>query len=240
MRKSTCFFVGFLENSPESEQQAINTDFTFELFICAAILLDHRETLLQCRDEMQLIQFTSRFVAWLRYVSLFFFLSHHRFSIFLIPQSQWWHYCCIHFGCSLQGTLDLNSTLKKAEHLLYNYCKRYAWDYINGHWRAQKTKEEDFFYQLRNFLVLKWLLFLFCFLFLDTRETVVGVCAFILSWNAANSKCTVFMILVALLNAHGILLASQSYMGSGYAICYCCGVGGTVWHGCVNMMVEQV
>lgn len=103
------------DNNTESEQQAINTDFTFELFICAAILLEHRETLLRCRDEVQLIQFTS----------------------------------------SLQGKLDLNSTLKKAEHLLYNYCKRYAWDCINGHWRPHKTKEEDFFYQLRNFLVLK-------------------------------------------------------------------------------------
>lgn len=103
------------DDSTESEQQAINTDFTFELFICAAILLEHRETLLQCRDEVQLIQFTS----------------------------------------SLQGRLDLNSTLKKAEHLLYNYCKRYTWDCINSHWRAHKPKEEDFFYQLRNFLVLK-------------------------------------------------------------------------------------
>lgn len=53
------------DDSPESELQAINTDFTFELFICAAILLDHRETLLQCRDEVQLIQFTSRFVSWM-------------------------------------------------------------------------------------------------------------------------------------------------------------------------------
>lgn len=57
----------FLDNSPESEQQAINTDFTFELFICAAILLERRETLLQCSDEVQLIQFTSRFVVRLRF-----------------------------------------------------------------------------------------------------------------------------------------------------------------------------
>lgn len=59
--------VFFLDSSPELEQQAINTDFTFELFICAAILLEHRETLLQCSDEVQLIQFTSRFVVWLRF-----------------------------------------------------------------------------------------------------------------------------------------------------------------------------
>uniref|UniRef100_H3DMA0 Si:dkey-238d18.4 n=1 Tax=Tetraodon nigroviridis TaxID=99883 RepID=H3DMA0_TETNG len=48
------------EDSSEPELQTINTDFTFELFICAAILLENRESLLQCRDEAQLIQFTSR------------------------------------------------------------------------------------------------------------------------------------------------------------------------------------
>ncbi|XP_049903634.1 uncharacterized protein si:dkey-238d18.4 isoform X2 [Epinephelus moara] len=103
------------EDSSESELQAINTDFTFELFICAAILLENRESLLRCRDDVQLIQFTS----------------------------------------SLQGTLDLNSTLKKAEHHLYNYCKRCAWDYMNGRCRAHKSKGEDFLYQLRSLLVLK-------------------------------------------------------------------------------------
>lgn len=50
----------FAEDSAEPELQAINTDFTFELFICAAILLENRESLLRCRDEAQLIQFTSR------------------------------------------------------------------------------------------------------------------------------------------------------------------------------------
>ncbi|XP_054639220.1 TBC1 domain family member 15 isoform X1 [Dunckerocampus dactyliophorus] len=99
----------------ESQLQAVNTDFTFELFICAAILLDHRETLLQCRDEVQLIQFTS----------------------------------------SLQGTLDLNSTLKKAERHFFNYCKRCAWDSMNSHCRAHKSKEEDFLYQLRCLFVLR-------------------------------------------------------------------------------------
>ncbi|XP_024122678.1 GTPase-activating protein GYP1 isoform X3 [Oryzias melastigma] len=49
----------FAEDSPESELQTFNTDFTFELFVCAAILLDNRESLLQCRDDVQLIQFTS-------------------------------------------------------------------------------------------------------------------------------------------------------------------------------------
>ncbi|KAF6739673.1 TBC1 domain family member 25 [Oryzias melastigma] len=47
------------EDSAESELQTFNTDFTFELFVCAAILLDNRESLLQCRDDVQLIQFTS-------------------------------------------------------------------------------------------------------------------------------------------------------------------------------------
>ncbi|XP_011483408.1 TBC1 domain family member 15-like isoform X2 [Oryzias latipes] len=47
------------EDSPESELHTINTDFTFELFVCAAILLDNRDSLLQCRDDVQLIQFTS-------------------------------------------------------------------------------------------------------------------------------------------------------------------------------------
>uniref|UniRef100_A0A3B4Y7V7 Si:dkey-238d18.4 n=1 Tax=Seriola lalandi dorsalis TaxID=1841481 RepID=A0A3B4Y7V7_SERLL len=93
-----------------SALQAVNTDFTFELFICAAILLENRESLLRCQDDVQLIQFTS----------------------------------------SLQGKLDLNSTLKKAEHHFYNYCKRCAWDYMTGRCRAHKSKEEDFLYQLRS------------------------------------------------------------------------------------------
>ncbi|KAJ4931049.1 hypothetical protein JOQ06_025349 [Pogonophryne albipinna] len=103
------------EDHSESQLQAINTDFTFELFICAAILLENRESLLRCRDDVQLIQFTS----------------------------------------SLQGTLDLNSTLKKAEHHLYNYCKRCAWDYMNECCRADISTEEDFLYQLRSLLVLR-------------------------------------------------------------------------------------
>lgn len=49
------------ENRSKSELPTFNTDFTFELFICAAILLDNRESLLQCHDDVQLIQFTSRF-----------------------------------------------------------------------------------------------------------------------------------------------------------------------------------
>ncbi|XP_077063944.1 uncharacterized protein LOC143715926 isoform X1 [Siphateles boraxobius] len=99
-----------LEEEPVTEQHAVNTDFTFELFMCATILLENRDTLLSCRNEVQLIQFTS----------------------------------------SLQGKLDLNSTLTKAEEHFYNYCKRSSWDYLNGLYRTRKSKEEHFLYQLRN------------------------------------------------------------------------------------------
>ncbi|KAL7849202.1 hypothetical protein SRHO_G00208250 [Serrasalmus rhombeus] len=94
-----------LEDEPVTEPQAINTEFTFELFICATILLENRDALLSCRNEVQLIQFTN----------------------------------------SLQGTLDLNSSLEKAEEHFYNYCKRTAWDC-----RKSKRKEEHFLYQLRS------------------------------------------------------------------------------------------
>ncbi|XP_053743352.1 TBC1 domain family member 15 isoform X1 [Synchiropus splendidus] len=103
------------ESEAEPELQAVNTDFTFELFICAAILLENRENLLRCKDEVQLIQFTT----------------------------------------SLQGTLDLNHTLQKAEQHFYNYCKSCAWDYLNARCGSQKSKEEDFFYLLRSLFVLK-------------------------------------------------------------------------------------
>uniref|UniRef100_A0A8C2I2L1 TBC1 domain family member 15-like n=1 Tax=Cyprinus carpio TaxID=7962 RepID=A0A8C2I2L1_CYPCA len=99
-----------LEDEPVTELQAINTDFTFELFMCATILLENREALLSCRNEVQLIQFTS----------------------------------------SLQGKMDLNSTLKKTEENFYNYCKRSAWDYLSGRCRMRKSKEDHFLYQLRN------------------------------------------------------------------------------------------
>uniref|UniRef100_A0AAZ3NRF6 Rab-GAP TBC domain-containing protein n=1 Tax=Oncorhynchus tshawytscha TaxID=74940 RepID=A0AAZ3NRF6_ONCTS len=100
-----------LEDKPVSEAQAINTEFTYELFICATILLDNRDALLSCRNNVQLIQFTN----------------------------------------SLQGTLDLNLTLKKAEEHFYNYCKRSAWDYMNGRCRTGKNKEDHFLFQLRSF-----------------------------------------------------------------------------------------
>ncbi|MBN3295605.1 TBC15 protein, partial [Amia calva] len=46
---------------PPLEPRPFNPDLTFELFVCAAILMQHREALLRCRGEVQLIQFTSRY-----------------------------------------------------------------------------------------------------------------------------------------------------------------------------------
>ncbi|XP_060800237.1 TBC1 domain family member 25 isoform X2 [Neoarius graeffei] len=49
-----------LQDEPVTEPQSINREFTFELFICATILLENRESLLSCRNEVQLLQFTNR------------------------------------------------------------------------------------------------------------------------------------------------------------------------------------
>ncbi|KAJ3598220.1 hypothetical protein NHX12_001731 [Muraenolepis orangiensis] len=95
------------EDNPAPAARAVNTEFTFELFICATILIDNRDSLLRCYDDVQLIQFTS----------------------------------------SLQGTLDLDSILRNAEKHFYNYCKRSAWDRMNGCCKPRENKE-DFFYQL--------------------------------------------------------------------------------------------
>ncbi|MFT7800653.1 TBC1 domain family member 15-like [Arapaima gigas] len=100
-----------LEEKPASEQLTVNREFTFELFICATILLEHRETLLKCGTDVQLIQFTN----------------------------------------SLQGTLDLNSILKKAEEHFYDYCKRSARVPWNRRDRAGRSKDDHFIYQLRSF-----------------------------------------------------------------------------------------
>lgn len=102
------------DSGSQSELPSINPDFTFELFICAAILLENRRFLLRCRDEVQLIQFAS----------------------------------------SLQGTLDLNTTLKKAEELFFDYCKQRSWDYLNRRCSPHSTSE-DLFFLLRSFFVLK-------------------------------------------------------------------------------------
>lgn len=59
-------------------------------------------------------------------------------------------YITIMSPVSLQGKLDLNSTLKKAEEHFYDYCKRSSWDYLSGRCRMAKRKEDHFFYHLRN------------------------------------------------------------------------------------------
>ncbi|XP_028678263.1 TBC1 domain family member 15 [Erpetoichthys calabaricus] len=41
------------------ELPSINLGFTFDLFVCAAILLENRERLLSCQSETELIQFTN-------------------------------------------------------------------------------------------------------------------------------------------------------------------------------------
>ena len=149
--KSQCkkFLPLFAEDSSEPELQAINTDFTFELFICAAILLENREALLQCRDEAQLIQFTSRCV----YVRTKGHATASPEQLFVSDCTDIKQMCLL---CSLQRTLDLNNILEKAESHLYNYCKRCTRDYMSGHCSAHESRGEDFLYLLRSLLVLKW------------------------------------------------------------------------------------
>lgn len=77
-----------------------NADYTFELFICAAILLEKREMLLRCTDEVQLIQFTN----------------------------------------SLQGTLDLNIVLQRAEQAFFGYCNKSVVDCFKKLCTEQKKK----------------------------------------------------------------------------------------------------
>ncbi|MGH0184998.1 UNVERIFIED_CONTAM: hypothetical protein FKN15_016236 [Acipenser sinensis] len=89
---------------------SVNPNFTFELFLCAAILLEHRATLLSCPSEVQLIQFTN----------------------------------------SLQGTLDLNATLQKAEELFIKYCKKSVLDCFKNHCLQPKDRE-PFSFPLRSF-----------------------------------------------------------------------------------------
>lgn len=89
---------------------SVNPDFTFELFLCAAILLEHRATLLSCPSEVQLIQFTN----------------------------------------SLQGKLDLNATLQKAEELFIKYCKKSVLDCFKNH-SLQPKDREPFSFPLRSF-----------------------------------------------------------------------------------------
>ncbi|XP_069041435.1 TBC1 domain family member 15 isoform X2 [Lepisosteus oculatus] len=89
------------EDPDAAPPPTLNTAFTFELFICAAILLEHRDALLRCRSEVELIQFTS----------------------------------------SLQGKLDLNTVLQKAEEHFFNYFKRASWQGLGRRFLSRKSKE---------------------------------------------------------------------------------------------------
>ncbi|TSN03404.1 Myelin-associated glycoprotein [Bagarius yarrelli] len=109
-----------------NEPQSINQEFTFELFICATILLENRDSLLSCRNEVQLLQFTN--------------------SVFKLPPE----FDCFLSVSSLQGTLDLNSSLKKAEELFYNYCKRSSRECLSERYQRNKSKEEPFLFLLRS------------------------------------------------------------------------------------------
>ena len=48
-----CFVGGSQRNAVE----VLNTEFTFELFVCAAILHDYRGKLLECQDSAGVFQF---------------------------------------------------------------------------------------------------------------------------------------------------------------------------------------
>ncbi|XP_072373482.1 TBC1 domain family member 15 isoform X5 [Scyliorhinus torazame] len=70
------------------ELPSTNNDYTFELFICAAILLEKKQLLLKCADEVELIQFTN----------------------------------------GLQGALNLDRVLERAEQAFFNYCNKSVMD----------------------------------------------------------------------------------------------------------------
>ncbi|XP_041041510.1 TBC1 domain family member 17 isoform X1 [Carcharodon carcharias] len=76
------------EGKIRPELPLTNNDYTFELFICAAILLEKKELLLKCSDEVELIQFTN----------------------------------------SLQGALNLDRVLERAEQAFFNYCNKSVMD----------------------------------------------------------------------------------------------------------------
>ncbi|XP_078070061.1 TBC1 domain family member 15 isoform X2 [Mustelus asterias] len=76
------------EGKIRPELPVTNNDYTFELFICAAILLEKKDLLLKCSDEVELIQFTN----------------------------------------SLQGALNLDRVLERAEQAFFNYCNKSVMD----------------------------------------------------------------------------------------------------------------
>ncbi|XP_072373479.1 TBC1 domain family member 15 isoform X2 [Scyliorhinus torazame] len=76
------------EGKIRPELPSTNNDYTFELFICAAILLEKKQLLLKCADEVELIQFTN----------------------------------------GLQGALNLDRVLERAEQAFFNYCNKSVMD----------------------------------------------------------------------------------------------------------------
>ncbi|XP_051875172.1 TBC1 domain family member 15 isoform X1 [Pristis pectinata] len=88
------------EGEVRPELPLANVDYTFELFICAAILLEKREMLLRCTDEVELIQFTN----------------------------------------SLQGALDLNIVLQRAEQAFFSYCNKSVVDCFKKLCKEQKKR----------------------------------------------------------------------------------------------------
>eukprot|EP00062_Callorhinchus_milii_P020585 gi/632976399/ref/XP_007904774.1/ PREDICTED: TBC1 domain family member 15-like [Callorhinchus milii] len=97
------------EGKIRPELPSANTDYTFELFICAAILLEKRQALLNCMDEVELIQYTN----------------------------------------SLQGKLDLNSVLQRAEEVFFSYCNKSVLDCFKKSSMEQK-KRGLFSFKLMN------------------------------------------------------------------------------------------
>ncbi|XP_067886693.1 TBC1 domain family member 15 [Heterodontus francisci] len=88
------------EGEIRPELPLANNDYTFELFICAAILLEKKELLLKCSDEVELVQFTN----------------------------------------SLQGMLNLNNILERAEQAFFNYCNKSVLDCFKKLCTEQKKK----------------------------------------------------------------------------------------------------
>ncbi|XP_043572461.1 TBC1 domain family member 17 [Chiloscyllium plagiosum] len=88
------------EGKIRPELPSTNNDYTFELFICAAILLEKKELLLKCSDEVELVQFTN----------------------------------------SLQGTLNLDRVLERAEQAFFNYCDKSVLDCFKKLCTEEKKK----------------------------------------------------------------------------------------------------
>lgn len=97
---------------------------------------------------------------------------------------------------SLQGKLDLNRTLTKAEEHFYNYCKRSSWDYLNGLYRTRKSKEDHFLYQLRNLFSWDQKASME---FFKKQNLFRKTCDFMLQWDFGNPVGILFQRMMLLL-----------------------------------------